>query len=153
MQKQIDETNEKLQNKVEKSIKLKGQLTENRASMMELKQQVKEAKERESHIIKLETQVKEFESELTNLQTINQNLAFEKRQMQLQYEKLEESFQKASGSQGLAASNTGQEQKSKTEVKRRLSLAIDPGELNLEELNSDDGFALAGQVFPQTIEQ
>ena len=153
MQKQIDETNEKLQNKVEKSIKLKGQLTENRASMMELKQQVKEAKERESHIIKLETQVKEFESELTNLQTINQNLAFEKRQMQLQYEKLEESFQKASGSQGLAASNTGQEQKSKTEVKRRLSLAIDPGELNLEELNSDDGLALAGQVSPQTIKQ
>ena len=43
-------------------------------------------------------------------------------------------------------------QKSKTEVKRRLSLAIDPGDLNLEELNSDDGLALAGQVTPQTIE-
>ena len=67
MQKQIDEANEKLQNKVEKSIKLKGQLTENRASMMELKEQVKEAKDRESHIIQLEKQVKEFESELTNL--------------------------------------------------------------------------------------
>ena len=73
-------------------------------------------------ISKLENQVKDMEEELNSMQVIIQNHAFEKRQLMQQIDKLEERLEKEKVAKRATLTH---------EAKKRLSLAVDPGDINL----------------------
>ena len=73
----------------------------------------------------MELQVRELEAEQSSMQMLIQNHAFEKRQLMQQIDKLEEKLD-----QERSAKKIDQQAKI-VDVKRRLSLAVDPGEINL----------------------
>ena len=60
----------------------------------ELKQEIKDADSKDEQISKLENLIKEMEEEFNSMQMINQNHAFEKRQLMQQIDKLEERLEK-----------------------------------------------------------
>ena len=111
-----------------------------------IKEQLKEAKEKEILLAQLEVEMQEIQSEFKNALALSQNATFEKRQLMQQIDKLEEclEIEKAKKTVVNDADNNS--------IQKNLTMAINPVSNDLEELDMgallDDASLVQAEASP-----